>query len=118
MTDITVTEPQSLAALAGSLERGRADPVALAAEALDRAEHAPTVFTVLCREAALGEARAARERRRAGLPLSPLDGVPTAWKDLFDVRGTRTTAASATLKEAPIAAADAPLVLAGRRAGL
>ncbi|MGD9864461.1 MAG: amidase, partial [Pseudodonghicola sp.] len=47
---------------------------------------------------ALAEAHAARDRARAGLRLSPVDGVPVSWKDLFDSAGTATEAGTALLK--------------------
>jgi aspartyl-tRNA(Asn)/glutamyl-tRNA(Gln) amidotransferase subunit A len=49
-----------------------------------------------------GEARrqaaAADERYARGEPLSPLDGIPIALKDVFSTRGVRTTAASRILE--------------------
>ena len=49
-----------------------------------------------------GEARrqaaAADERLARGEPLSPLDGIPIALKDVFLTRGVRTTAASRILE--------------------
>ncbi|MCS6067973.1 hypothetical protein LNO81_19025 [Klebsiella variicola subsp. variicola] len=45
-----------------------------------------------------------------GAPLSPLDGIPVCWKDLFDIAGTRTTAGSATRLDAPLATHDAGMV--------
>jgi aspartyl-tRNA(Asn)/glutamyl-tRNA(Gln) amidotransferase subunit A len=47
-----------------------------------------------------------------------LDGVPVAWKDLFDMAGIVTTAASAVHAERAAAREDAPLLAAGSRAGL
>jgi aspartyl-tRNA(Asn)/glutamyl-tRNA(Gln) amidotransferase subunit A len=44
--------------------------------------------------------------------------VPVAWKDLFDVAGTVTTAGSAVFAAHAAAAQDAPLVAAGARAGM
>jgi aspartyl-tRNA(Asn)/glutamyl-tRNA(Gln) amidotransferase subunit A len=45
-----------------------------------------------------------RARREAGT------GPLVAWKDLFDVAGTRSTNGSATRRDAPVATADAPVV--------
>ena len=75
-------------------------------------------FTQLTAERARAEARAAAARLRAGAPAGPLDGVPVAWKDLVDVAGTPTTAASALRRDAPPAAADAPAVARLAAAGL
>ena len=44
--------------------------------------------------------------------------MPVAWKDLLDVAGTPTTAASALRRDAPAAAADAPVVARLAAAGM
>ncbi len=107
-------------ALAEDLRTGRQDPVDVVAQVYDRiAAHGDdALFIRHTRDRAEAEARAARERLRAGNPASLLDGVPLAWKDLFDLKGTVTTAGSAVLRGAAPAAADAALVRAGMRAGL
>ncbi len=107
-------------ALAEDLRAGRKDPVDLVAQVYDRitAHDDAALFIRLTRDRAEAEARAARERLRAGHPASLLDGVPLAWKDLFDLKGTVTTAGSAVLRGAAPATADAALVRAGLRAGL
>lgn len=106
--------------LARDLREGRRDPVDLMAEVFDRIDsHAdPALFIRTLRPRAEAEARAARERLRSGNPASLADGVPIAWKDLFDLRGSVTTAGSAVLREAPPATADASLVNAAMRAGM
>lgn len=106
--------------LAQDLRSGRRDPLDLVAEVYDRIDSYgdAALFIRLTRSRAEAEARAARERLRAGLPVSCLDGVPLAWKDLFDLKGSVTTAGSAVLRDAPPAAQDAALVHAGMRAGL
>ena len=94
---------QTAKALAADLHSGRRDPVDVVAEVFDRIETTgdPALFIRQTRTRAEAEARAARERLKAGLPASPLDGVPMAWKDLFDLKGTVTTAGSAVLRNAP-----------------
>jgi aspartyl-tRNA(Asn)/glutamyl-tRNA(Gln) amidotransferase subunit A len=111
---------RTLTDLCTGLARGKLDPVDLAEDALaaiagceDRA-----IFTEMLPERARQEAGAARRRRKAGKPLSPLDGVPIAWKDLFDMAGRVTTAGSVVLKREKPAARDAALVAAAKRAGL
>ena len=52
------------------------------------------IFTCLTPERAAAEARAASRRLREGRALSLLDGVPVAWKDLFDLKGLATRAGS------------------------
>jgi amidase/aspartyl-tRNA(Asn)/glutamyl-tRNA(Gln) amidotransferase subunit A len=63
------------------------------------------------------EARADADRLRRDRPDLPLAGWPVSVKDLFDVRGHPTTAASASRHDAPPAAADAPAVARLRAAG-
>ncbi len=53
----------------------------------------------------------------AGAPLPPLAGLAVSIKDLFDVAGQPTTAASASMHDAAPAAADAPAVARLRHAG-
>ena len=106
--------------LAQDLRSGRRDPVDLVDEVFDRiaAHDDPALFIRQTRDRARAEARAARERLHAGFPASLLDGVPLAWKDLFDLKGTVTTAGSTVLRNAAPAPQDAALVQAGMRAGL
>ncbi len=100
------------------LAAGELDAEAECEAALERAAAAGPVFTRLTAERARAEARAAAARLRAGEPASPLDGVPVAWKDLVDVAGTPTTAASDLRRELAPAAADAPAVARLAAAGL
>ena len=111
---------QTAKTLAEDMRAGRRDPLDLVVEVFDRiAAHGDgALFIRQTRERAEAEARAARERLRAGNPASPLDGVPLAWKDLFDLKGTVTTAGSEVLRGAATAGQDADLVRAGMRAGL
>lgn len=86
---------------------------------LDRiAAQTSPVFLDVSRARALDEAQAADDRLAKGVALSPLDGVPIAWKDLVDVAGSPTTVASAIYKDAPIATDDAPVVQNATRAGM
>jgi Asp-tRNA(Asn)/Glu-tRNA(Gln) amidotransferase A subunit family amidase len=55
--------------------------------------------------------------REAGAPLPPLAGLAVSVKDLFDVAGFPTTAASRSLRDAPPAAHDSPAVARLRAAG-
>lgn len=111
---------QTAKALAEDMRAGRRDPLDLVAEVYDRivAHGDDALFIRLTRARAEAEARAARERLRAGNPVSLLDGVPLAWKDLFDLKGTVTTAGSDVLRSAAPAVQDAALVRAGMQAGL
>ncbi len=114
---MTVTTASTLAR---DLRDGRCDPVDLVDQVFDRvtAHDDPALFIRKTRDRAMAEARAARERLRAGNPASLLDGVPLAWKDLFDLKGTVTTAGSQVLRNAAPATQDAALVQAAMRAGL
>ena len=105
-------------ALGRRLASGELDAVALAEESLARARAAGPAFIAVTEERALREARASAARLRAGAPLGPLDGVPVAWKDLIDVAGVPTTAASALRRDAPPARADAPVVTRLAAAGM
>jgi aspartyl-tRNA(Asn)/glutamyl-tRNA(Gln) amidotransferase subunit A len=68
------------------------------------------IFTRLTPERARAAARAATKRLREGRPASVLDGVPIAWKDLFDLEGVTTTAGSRVLESDPPAKSDATVV--------
>jgi aspartyl-tRNA(Asn)/glutamyl-tRNA(Gln) amidotransferase subunit A len=94
-----------------------ADPVGIAEQTFGRIAACDdrTIFTRLTRDRALAEARAARQR---GGSLGPLDGMPIAWKDLFDLEGLPTTAGSAVLANAPPAEHDAPAVVNLAKAGM
>ncbi len=55
-------------------------------------------FLTVSEDEARRQAAAADERFARGEPLSPLDGIPIALKDVFLTRGVRTTAASRILE--------------------
>ena len=107
-------------ALARDLRDGRCDPLDLVDQVFARIDEVGdnAIFTETLRPRAEAEAHAARARLRSGNPASLLDGVPVAWKDLFDLKGRVTTAGSVVLASNPPAAQDAALVAAGARAGL
>ncbi len=75
------------------------------------------IFTTLTKERAFREAEEASIRAKEGKRLSPLDGVPVSWKDLFDTRKTLTEAGSLLLKgRRPDT--DAKVLQIGTNAGL
>ncbi|MDX2483256.1 MAG: amidase [Pseudodonghicola sp.] len=87
--------------LGRGIERGEIDPVALAQtylEAIDADPMTPRIYARVTHDRALAEAAAAQARAQVGRRLSPLDGVPVSWKDLFDTAGMATEAGSALLK--------------------
>ncbi|MCA0921827.1 amidase [Pseudooceanicola nanhaiensis] len=99
---------------------GAIDPVALTKTYLDAIDAHPDrdrIYTVVTHDRALAEAGAAAERARAGLRLSPLDGVPISWKDLFDSAGVATEAGSRLLK-GRVPDADAPVLANATAQGL
>jgi aspartyl-tRNA(Asn)/glutamyl-tRNA(Gln) amidotransferase subunit A len=120
MSHSTNPVQRTAARLAAELCSGALDAVELTERTLAGiASHADqAVFIEALAKRALREAEAARKRLKEGRPLSALDGVPVAWKDLFDVEGRVTTAGSVVLKGNPTAPRDAALLEAGVRAGL
>ena len=103
----------TVAALAAAIRRGELSPHEAVQAALDRIERedgAYNSFLAVRGEESLAEADA------LGAPSGPLHGVPLAVKDVIDVAGTRTTAASKVLAD-NVATADAIVVARLRRAG-
>lgn len=91
----------SAAKLGRGIGEGAIDPVALTQAflgAIDSHDSKDRIYSVVTYDRALAEAEAAAERARAGYRLSPLDGVPISWKDLFDSAGVVTEAGSLLLQ--------------------
>lgn len=79
---------------------GRIDPVELTEAYLEAAAAHPDcdrIYARLTPDRARTEAIGARDRAKAGLRASRLDGVPVSWKDLFDSAGVATEAGSRLL---------------------
>lgn len=95
-------------------------PTKFVAYLLDRIEAAAgdNIFIAVTAERALEEARAAEKRYADGAPASLLDGVPVAWKDLFDVKGTVTTAGSKVWARSGVRDKDAACVARLSAAGM
>jgi aspartyl-tRNA(Asn)/glutamyl-tRNA(Gln) amidotransferase subunit A len=89
---------------------------ALAKIADPKGEGARTCLTVYA-DAARAAADAADARAKSGISLGVFDGAIVSIKDLFDVAGEPTRAASKILAHAPPAKADAPAVRRLRAAG-
>ncbi|WP_232667119.1 amidase [Pseudonocardia sp. TRM90224] len=105
--------------LARLLGMGAVSPVELSTHLADRVEAmdpAINAFVHWDRRPALAQARAAHERRRAGRPRGPLDGVPVAIKDNITTADQPTTAGSAA--RLPVPEGDAAVVAALRAAGV
>ncbi|MCF2871317.1 amidase [Octadecabacter sp. G9-8] len=85
----------SAADLGRGIARGEIDPIDLCEAylaAIDRHEMRDRIYARVTHDRARAEARAASARAKAGQRLSPLDGVPISWKDLFDTAGVGTEA--------------------------
>jgi aspartyl-tRNA(Asn)/glutamyl-tRNA(Gln) amidotransferase subunit A len=110
----------SIAQLSVLIQSGAADPVEVTEAVLDGIEGYTdqSIFTGLLRDRALREARASSARMKEGRSRGLLEGIPVAWKDLFDVEGHATTAGSKVLADAPVARADATVVTALSQAGM
>ena len=78
----------------------------------------PAVFVQVCAERARELAQASQRRHASGEARGPLDGVPVAWKDLFDLKGEITTAGARCLDQEPPALEDAQVVRALEAAGM
>lgn len=96
----------------------RLSPLAFTTACLKAAENAPSVFISMTAARAREEAEASTLRWQACRPLSPLDGIPVAWKDLFDIQSSQTSAGSATRSNVPVAPQDAALVAQCSAAGM
>lgn len=73
-------------------------------------------FILVMKDDARRQAQEADRELAAGRDRGQLHGVPVSVKDLFDVQGTPTTAAS-RVREGHVAAADAPVIALLRQAG-
>ena len=88
------------ASLGRGIAEGRISPVALTETFLAAIGAHPfrdRIYARVTADRARAEAQAAEARAKAGHRLSPLDGVPVSWKDLFDTAGVATEAGSRLL---------------------
>ena len=112
---------KSLSELADDLARGRTTSRALVDRAIAAIEdpdgEGSRVFVACDAARARAEADASDALRAAGVVPSPLAGLPISIKDLFDVAGEVTMAASPTLADSPPAARDSAVVARLRAAG-
>ena len=106
--------------LGRGIAAGDIDPVALCDTYLDAIDAHPMrdrIYARVTPDRARAEAAAAAERARDGQRLSPLDGVPISWKDLFDTAGTATEAGSKLL-EGRVPERDAEVLASATALGL
>ncbi|MBT7755952.1 MAG: amidase [Rhodospirillaceae bacterium] len=112
---------QPVSEQARALRQGKTTSRALTEESLARIDdpdgEGPRTFIRVFHDAALAAADASDRLRATGIVPSPLAGIPVSIKDLCDVGGFTTHAGSATMRNAPAAAGDAPVVSRLRAAG-
>ncbi|MDQ0396522.1 amidase family protein [Labrys monachus] len=96
MADIEDISRRTAVEIGLAFRNGETTPPALADYLLGRIEasRGDNVFITVTAARAMREAEAAAARYERGRPLSPLDGVPIAWKDLIDIEGAPTTGGS------------------------
>jgi aspartyl-tRNA(Asn)/glutamyl-tRNA(Gln) amidotransferase subunit A len=112
----------TLATLSADLSAGRCTSRSLVEACLASIEDASgegsRTFLQVDRTAALAQADAIDARRARGTTMPACAGIPVSIKDLFDIAGQVTRAASTVLSDRAPAAADAPSVARLRHAGL
>ncbi len=120
VTDIEDIASRTAAGIALAYRSGEAGPVEVTECLLDRIAkaRAENVFITVMADRARAEAAKAQARYASGVPLSPLDGVPIAWKDIFDVAGAPTTAGSKLLGAGAAKTADLTCVANAAAAGM
>ena len=120
MSNIEDIANRTAAGIALAYRSGEARPVELTECVLERIARSrgDNVFITVSAARARAEAKKAEGRYEVGAPLSPLDGVPIAWKDLFDVAGTPTTAGSKLLGGGPAKSLDHSAVANATAAGM
>lgn len=109
----------SIGELAPRLRSGDLSSERLTRACLDRigaANGALNAFITVTAELAIEQAREADREIAAGTYRGPLHGIPISLKDLIDVAGLPTTAAS-HVRDGHVATADAPIVRRLREAG-
>jgi aspartyl-tRNA(Asn)/glutamyl-tRNA(Gln) amidotransferase subunit A len=119
MASVCMTDFTSISELAQGLRRREISSVEITRACLERIEKlnpALNAFITVMTESALADARRAEAEIVRGEWRGPLHGVPVALKDLIDVAGVRTTAASALLKD-NVSRRDAEVVRRLRQAG-
>ena len=112
-------EPRTIAALARALRAREVTAERIAEHSLQQiADGNPSInaFITVLADQALAAARAADRELAAGRDRGPLHGVPISLKDIIDVAGTPTTAAS-RVRQGHVASEDAEVVKRLRNRG-
>ena len=110
---------RTIAELARALRARETTAEASTTECLDRiAERNPAInaFITVLADQALAQARQADAELARGHDRGPLHGVPFSLKDIIDINGVATTAAS-RVRDGHVAADDAPVSARLRKAG-
>jgi aspartyl-tRNA(Asn)/glutamyl-tRNA(Gln) amidotransferase subunit A len=111
---------QTASDLGRGIAAGEIDPIDLCEtylDAIDAHQYTNRIYTIATPDRARAEAAAASKRAKLGQRLSPLDGVPISWKDLFDSANTLTEAGS-DLLNGRIPKTDAHVLDLATKAGL
>lgn len=117
MTPLTPEAPAyRLAAAIEKTELSVRELLETSLERIEERDAALNAFTLVLHESARQAADHADREIRAGRYLGPMHGIPISIKDLMDVNGVPTTAASHVTDRSP-AHADAPVVARLRGAG-
>jgi aspartyl-tRNA(Asn)/glutamyl-tRNA(Gln) amidotransferase subunit A len=114
LTGLTATE------LVAEFRAGSLSPVEVAQACLARIDAVDRDLNAFCLvdpDAAVEQARASERRWHAGSPAGPVDGVPTAIKDIFLTRGWPTLRGSRLVDPAQRWEEDAPSTARLREAG-
>ncbi len=114
IADLTAT------ALLKAFKRKELSPVEVANACLVRIQaynDSVNAYCLLDPARTLEAARASEQRYRRGEPLGPVDGIPTAIKDVFLTKGWPTLKASKTIPTDQPWNVDAPVVAALNRSG-
>lgn len=111
--------PHTIAALGLAIRAGQTSAEAVTQHCLDQIRKRDghiNAFIHVATEEALAQARHADRELRAGHDRGPLHGVPISFKDLVDIHGMATTAAS-RVRRGHLAGADAEVTRRLREAG-
>ena len=114
-----LAESVSLAELSRSIQSGAVSSEAVTERCLERIaqrDSAVNAFITVLADEARAQARAADQEIAAGRSRGPLHGVPISLKDLIDLRGTPTSAAS-RVRRGHVAARDSVVAARLRAAG-
>lgn len=114
LTDLSMLE---LAAKLASREVSSVDATRASLQRISQVDPKVRAFLRVDESGALKAAEASDARRKAGSPLSALDGVPVGLKDIFLTQGVETTCASRVL-EGFVPPYDATVVRLLKDAGL